>query len=172
MTVTPRGTQIVLVLSLLVGGCQQPSTDRQTTAENESVAREIMAAIDAQDFDRLSTLMADDFVVRFVGSPDRVGRDVTFELIRQTYESFPDYRHVIDEIITEGDRVLVRVTYQGTHLGERDGIAPTGHQVDYVGVWILTVVDGVARDVWLLDDSLELMSQLGMTLTPIEDGLQ
>ena len=172
MTVARCAIYIVFLVALFSGGCQRPASISEATDESEIVAREIMTAIDAQDFDRLSTLMADDFVVRFVGSPDRVGRDGTFELIRQTYTSFPDYKHVIDEIITGGDRVVVRMTYQGTHLGERDGIAPTGQQVNYDGVQILTVVDGVAQDVWILDDRLELMSQLGMQLTPIEDGLQ
>ncbi len=154
------------LLVLLLVGCQRPPSDVE--ANKEEVVRAVLAAIDAQNFGRLSELLADDFVVHFVGYPDRVGRDVAFELIRGTYASFPDYTHVVEEMITEGDRVVVRLTYQGTHQGEREGIAPTGEQVNYAGVQIYTVVDGVARDVWILDDRLALMSQLGMALTPVE----
>ena len=156
---------ITPVLGLFLVGCQASS---DVEANNEEVVREALDAIDAQNFSRLTELFSEDFVVRFVGSPDRVGRDVTFELIRGAYVSFPDQAHIVEEIISEGDRVAVRLRYQGTHQGEFDGISPTGEQFDYAGVQIYTVVDGVARDVWILDDGLTFMSQLGMALVPVE----
>ena len=156
---------IGLVFASIVVGCQNSLPD--TEAANERVVREALDAIDRLDFERLTSLFADDFVVRFVGSPDRVGRDATFELIKGAYASFPDQTHVIEEIISEGNRVAVRLRYNGTHQGEYEGIAPTGNPFDYAGVQIYTVVDGVARDVWILDDGLTFMSQLGMELTPV-----
>ena len=159
-----RRSLIGLVLGILAVGCQQSPTDPE--AENERVVREALDAIDHLDFDRLSELFAEDFVLRFVGSPDRVGREVTFGLIRGAYASFPDQTHIIDEVITEGDRVVVRLSYEGSHQGEYDGTAPTGNRFDYAGIQIYTVVDGVAEDVWILDDRLTFMSQLGMKLAP------
>lgn len=147
-----------------VAACQQASSSIEE--RNEQVVREALDAIDHLDFERLTELFAEDFVVRFVGSPDRVGRDVTFDLIRGTYASFPDQTHVIDEVIAAGNRVVVRLRYEGSHEGEYDGIAPTGSRFDYAGIQIYTVIDGVARDVWILDDGLTFMSQLGMELTP------
>ena len=162
-----RRSLIGLVLGILAVGCQQSPTDLE--AENERVVREALDSIDRLDFSRLSELFAEDFVLRFVGSPERVGRDVTFELIRATYASFPDQTHVIQEVITEGDRVIVRLTYNGTHQGEYDGLAPTGNSFDYAGIQIYTVVDGVAQDVWMLDDVWTFMSQLGTELPPARD---
>ncbi len=162
-----RRSLIGLLLGILAVGCQQSPTGPE--AENERVVREALDAIDHLDFDRLSELFAEDFVLRFVGSSDRVGREVTFELIRGAYASFPDQTHIIDEVITEGDRVVVRLSYEGSHQGEYDGIAPTGNRFDYAGIQIYTVVDGVAKDVWILDDGLTFMSQLGMELAPAPD---
>ncbi len=159
-----RRSLIGLVLGILAVGCQQSPTDLE--AENERVVREALDSIDRLDFSRLSELFAEDFVVRFVGYPDRTGRDVTFELIRGTYASLPDQTHVIDEVITAGNRVVVRLRYEGSHEGEYDGFAPTGNRFDYAGIQIYTVIDGVAQDVWILDDRLTFMSQLGMELTP------
>ena len=129
MLTRKRGSfPITSVLGLFLVGCQASS---DIEANNEEVVREALAAIDAQNFGHLTELFSEDFVVRFVGSPDRVGRDVTFELIRGAYASFPDQTHIVEEIISEGDRVAVRLRYQGTHQGEFDGISPTGQQFDY-----------------------------------------
>ena len=163
-----RPIHLLPLASLLLIGCQRPGPDIEEI--NEEIVREALAAIDDLNFDHLRELLADDFVVRFVGYPDRIGRDTTFDLIRGTYASFPDQAHVIEEMITEGGRVVVRLRYEGTHQGEFEGIAPTGKEFDYVGVQIYSVTDGVIRDVWILDDSLALMSQLGMELAPVEAG--
>jgi len=119
--------------------------------------------------------MDDQFVIlpRVIGGENRaVGRDATFELIRGFYRSFPDYTHDVEEMIAEGDRVAAKVVLRGTHLGEYSGVAPTGQQVSYVGSYILTVVDGVLKEGWSLDDEVNLFSQLGMKLVPMSNGGQ
>ena len=45
------------------------------------------------------------------------------------YTAFPDGRHVFDEIVVEGNTVVTRGTWQGTHGGALFGIAPTGNAV-------------------------------------------
>lgn len=44
--------------------------------------------------------------------------------------------------MAEGDKVAVRFTITGTHQGEFQRIAPTGKQVYFGGMDLLTVVDG------------------------------
>jgi predicted ester cyclase len=43
--------------------------------------------------------------------------------IKQTFRmvtaGFPDNRHEVEDVISEGDRVVARVTLTGTHEGER-----------------------------------------------------
>lgn len=156
------------LLALFSLGCQRPSSDAQAT--NKELVRQLYAAIDAQDFDRLAELMSDDFVLHYEGIPEPLGRDATFELIREFYAAFPDYTHVVEEMIAEGDRVAVRLTYNATHQGEFEGVAPTGRRVSYAGMQVITVVDGVVKEVWALEDNLSFMSQLGMRLTPAEPG--
>ena len=151
-----------------VVGCQCATSD--FTAANKEVVRQWFAALDAQDFDALTILMDEQFVVpaRIIEGPDRaVGRNETFELIRGYYRSFPDYTHDIEEMIAEGDRVAVKVILRGTQLGEYSGAAPTGRQVSYAGTYMVTVIDGALTEVWSLDDEINLLSQLGMELVPV-----
>ncbi|MDR9852067.1 ester cyclase [Paenibacillus sp. VCA1] len=44
--------------------------------------------------------------------------------------AFPDKRYTVEEMVAQGDKVLVRMTVKGTHEGMFFGTAPTGRQID------------------------------------------
>ena len=159
---------IGLLLVLLCLGCQQASSDVQ--AENKALVRQMFAAIDGQDFGQLSLLLHDDFLLHYVGAPEPMGREAAFNLIRGFYAAFPDYTHVIEEMIAEGNRVAVKMNYHATHQGEFQSIMPTGNRISYAGSQMVTVVDGAVMEIWALEDNLSLMMQLGMQLAPVEPG--
>ena len=80
----------------------------------------------------------------------------------QTLRSaFPDLRLVIEDQIAEGDKVVTRVTFHGTHQGEFRGNAPTGKQVRYSGIAIDRIVEGKVVEMWHIADSQSLMRQVG-----------
>jgi len=57
-------------------------------------------------------------------------------------EAFPDKRYTVEEIVGEGEKVLVRMTVQGTHQGAFFGTAPTGNRIDVTLYRQYRVVDG------------------------------
>ena len=61
---------------------------------------------------------------------------------------FPDMRVAIDDIIAEGDRVVVRTTWHGTHQGTYEGVPPTGRQVARTLIQIFRIRDGRIVDEW------------------------
>ena len=77
--------------------------------------------------------------------------------------AFPDFHNTIEELIAEGDKVVARLTYRGTHRGTLFGIAPTGKRVTYTGVAIFRIAGGKVADGWVMGDTLGLMRQLGAT---------
>lgn len=80
--------------------------------------------------------------------------------------AFPDFRIVIEDQIAEGDRVVTRVTFRGTHLGEYRGIAPTGKPVAYQGIAFDRIARGRVVEGWHEADNLGLLRQLGVTVGP------
>ncbi len=48
--------------------------------------------------------------------------------------AFPDLVTTVDDLIAEGDKVVVRGHDQGTHMGEFMGLAPTGNR--FIITWI------------------------------------
>ena len=45
-------------------------------------------------------------------------------------EGFPNLSITIEDLMAEGDRVAARVVMRGTHMGELQGLAPTGKRVE------------------------------------------
>ena len=43
--------------------------------------------------------------------------------------AFPDFHNRVEDLVAEGDKVVARLTYTGTHQGEMFGLAPTGRTI-------------------------------------------
>jgi hypothetical protein len=68
----------------------------------------------------------------------------------------------IDEIIAEGDRVLVRWTFRGTHQNNYLGIPPTFKPVTFSGINIFRIEQGRIAEVWNFRDRVGEWQQLGI----------
>ena len=85
--------------------------------------------------------------------------------VRQQFEAFrvafPDFRAVIHDQIAEGDKVVTRKVFHGTHRGELMGIAPTGRLVQTEVIDIVRIEGGQIVEHWNVVDRLGLLQQLG-----------
>lgn len=76
------------------------------------------------------------------------------------FSVFPDGCHQIDEIIAEGDKVVTRGMFSGTHQGELMGVPPTGKRVQFSFIHIDRIVDGKVVKHWGQADLFSMMQQL------------
>ena len=76
--------------------------------------------------------------------------------------AFPKYELFIDELIAEGNKVLVRARMRGLHTGDFNGIPPTFREVDLPFVIRYTIKDQKIADHWLIADQALLLEQLGI----------
>lgn len=83
------------------------------------------------------------------------------ELIRQWRTGFPDAVQRVDDIYAFGDKVTVRLTWEGTHLGEFMGVPATGKKVSVETIGIDRVVDGKVVEGWGQLDMLGLLTTIG-----------
>ena len=67
----------------------------------------------------------------------------------------------IEDLFAEGDKVVLRFTFHGTHQGEFMGVAPTGKQVTMPGIDIFRIADGKIVELWGQEDVLGMMQQIG-----------
>ena len=78
------------------------------------------------------------------------------------YRAFPDLHITIEDVIEEGDKVVVRDTVTGTHLGEFNGLPPTGRSVSYGEIFIIRFANGRIAEIWGVVDIFTQMKQLGI----------
>lgn len=131
--------------------------------ENKALVRRLVDEAQSQgNIGVVDELLADGFVDHSAlpgFSPDRDGVKQLFAMFRA---AFPDFRAVIHDQIAEGDKVVTRKTFHGTHEGAFFGIPATGKLVTIELIDILRVADGKITDHWNVVDQLGLMQQLGM----------
>jgi predicted ester cyclase len=136
--------------------------------DNKTVVRRYFAGAYADEGEALvDELLAPDYVGRFPPNPDVVGQEAVKQFNRETRRAFPDLELTLDELLAEGDKVVVRWTMSGTHLGEmRGGIAPTGKPFTVTGTTTNRVASGKIAEAWGNIDLLGLMLQLGLVTPP------
>jgi len=79
---------------------------------------------------------------------------------------FPNYEVIADEIIAEGDRVIMRARLKGVHKGEMMGFAPTNKVIEYPFVVGYEILNNKIVRSWVVADNLVLAERLGMKSLP------
>jgi predicted ester cyclase len=75
-------------------------------------------------------------------------------------------RFTIEDVIESGDKLVVRWTNSGTHVGEFLGIPPTNKSFSVAGIDIYRLVDGKLAEHWHVIDQLAMLQQLGLIPAP------
>lgn len=120
----------------------------QTLEKNKALLRLLFErALHQGDMTIIDQLFSLDFIDH--STPDQppgpAGVKDYFLAIRR---GFPDIQVTLEDAIAEGDRVVARTTWRGTHLGTYEGIPPTGQTRTRTLIQIFRVVDGLIREEW------------------------
>jgi steroid delta-isomerase-like uncharacterized protein len=88
------------------------------------------------------------------------------DILRQMRAAFPDLDFSIKEQIAEGEKVVSRFEWTGTHQQQFLGVPATGRPVRVWGVVIDRLEGGRIKDTRIIMDTLGLMMQLGVFPAP------
>ena len=80
--------------------------------------------------------------------------------IAEIEAAFPSYEIIIEDLLAEGDKVVVRGEFQGIHRGPFAGIEPTGKSVSAGLIIIYAIASGRIVDHWMQFDLFTLLQQL------------
>lgn len=131
--------------------------------DHKALAQEMFASMtgDADVDTMIDRFMAEDFV-EHEAIP---GMDATRETPRQLFKmmlgAFPDFRATVDEILEDGDKIVARVTFSGTHEGEFMGMPASGNHVAWNAIDILQFRDDKVVAHWGVMDMGAAMAQMG-----------
>ncbi len=123
-------------------------------------------AFNAHDEEGLRKLVADDAVFRAPGDTYAEGRDAIIEYTMGWLNAFPDATVDMEQLIVSGTWVAALYTFEGTHTeplpGPTGEIPATGRQLSGRVADITRIEDGVAVDIRLYFDQLDVLAQLGL----------
>jgi steroid delta-isomerase-like uncharacterized protein len=142
---------------------KEERAEMDAVAANKSVSRRVGTdVLDQHDLDVLPELVWEDYVEELPAPGQAPGRDGLRQVFAELFAAFPDLRWTTEEQIAEGDTVLTRGTWEGTHRGSFAGVEPTGRRVR-VETWTIDRLRGgrIGRS-RLMMDTMGLIQQLGV----------
>lgn len=139
-----------------------------TLEENKALIRRLYdEVVNTGNYDSISELVATDFVGH---SPDVAegfggavqGIDTLSRELNAIRTMLPNMQVTLEDLVGEGDRVVVRGATRGAHTGEIPGIRPTGNQVTLTWLAIYRIANGKIVERWLNADDLSSFQQFGI----------
>ncbi len=89
------------------------------------------------------------------------GLESVKQFYRSFWESFPDARVMAQEIVEQGETLVVRHVTTGTHEKAFMGVPASKQQIELPGISFLHFRDGRCFERWTCSDSLLLLKQIG-----------
>jgi len=141
-----------------------------STEQNKALMRQMVEEVfNRGNISLIDQFLAPDFVEHEELPPGiPAGSEGVKQLTTMFRGAFPDFKATIDDMIAEGDKVVIRQTWSGTHKGEFMGIPPTGKSVAFGVIDIVRMAGGKGVEHWGQMDSMGMMQQLGVMPAPGE----
>lgn len=142
-------------------------SDIQQPLSNGDVVRQFVEEVLSQGkIDSAGKYFWDDMVEQVPLPGQGPGLEGLKDVLRGLRSAFPDMNWTVVEQIAEGDKVLSRFEWTGTHGGMFLGVPATGRAVTVWGMVIDRLEGGKIKDTRIIMDTLGLMMQLGVLPPP------
>ena len=135
--------------------------------KNKAIIHRLVRAEEIGDFTTVDELTAPNYVYHNPANPEvRTHEEHKQKVLVGLRTAFPDLKIVIEDTIAEGNKVVIRFTFRGTHKGEYAGIAPTNKRIEFTAINIFRLADGKVAEQWVESNPLSMLLQLGVVPLP------
>ena len=138
-----------------------------STEDNKAAMRSTFETLNQRNLAAIveGELWQPDLVVHDPNNPDVHNYEEYKQFLTASMTAFPG-QLTIEDMIAEGDKVVVRFTYRGSHQGQWRGAPPTGKAVMFTSTQTYRMVNGKTAEIWANTDVFSLVQQLGVIPTP------
>jgi len=128
---------------------------------NKELVRRYQEAHNANNLDALNTIVAEDLIAHNLMPGLPAGLEGGKLVHQMAVGAFPDFHADIEDLIAEGDKVVARMTFRGTHTGAAFmGIPPSGRAFAFSAMGIFRISGGKIVEHWGEEDALGWLQQL------------
>ncbi|GAB3511088.1 hypothetical protein GCM10027341_50210 [Spirosoma knui] len=107
-------------------------------------------------------MVAEDFIEQLPFPGQGPGREGLKFALNSMFIGFPDMAWTVHEQIAEGEKVVTRFSWTGTHQGDFMGIPATHKRVEVWGVVIDVVKNNLFSESRIIMDTVGLLQQVGV----------
>ena len=125
-----------------------------------------------RDLDLADEIIAPDFTHTLLGFGDTHGREAWKQTVQAIVDAMPDAQWTVDEMVAQGDTVVVRWTFAGTHSGsDWAGWPAAGNKISTPMVVFFYFAEGKIASGRSLADSLDMWQQFGV-IPPLAEMIE
>ena len=147
--------------------CQQKTEEGITEEEAQAFNTRVLAMWNDHDINIADEVYAPEIVRHDCAIPEAIlGLENVKNYLKNLFTAFPDINLTVDEMIIAGNKAVQRWTTTGTNTGPMNDMPPTGKTVTFSGVSVGHFANGKLIEIWDFYNVLDMMQQLGFTLTP------
>ena len=114
------------------------------------------------DFRLASQLLKPTVVLHYRGQAFPLTPESATQTVQTWRNAFPDFHFTLEDRIVQGNKVVLRIPFTGTHMGKFWGLEPTGKKIDVTETPILRIEDGRIAEMWEDYDEYGVSIQLGL----------
>lgn len=132
---------------------------------NKSLSRRALAQVDQGVFALIEEHAAPDFRM-YAGQQPPMDLAAFKGFCTMFFGAFPGFRHELEDLIAEGDKVVRVGTFYGVQKGDFMGVPASGKPVAMTFASVDTYQDGKLKSIRINADFMGLMQQIGAVPAP------
>ena len=165
-----RSLKAAVVALALIGAVTlalSTAADPKSAADRNKalVARMLDESITGRNADKLDDYLSAEYVHHGTGGTE-TDRETHKAAAHAYLVAFADAKFELLDQIAEGDKVVTRWRFTGTHEGPLEGMPATGKSVALLGISIHRIEGDRVVEGWEASDTLVFLQQLGMLPAP------
>lgn len=163
--------KLLMIISLVILLCFSLSCQNQvdegiTKEEATAITDQILKIWNEGDLALADELYDPGYVRHHPTPSDKASLDDFRNTVISNRTVFPDYKLTFDEIIVNGDRIVVFAAVTGTNTAPLEEVPATGKNIHMSGIYIYLIANGKIAEEWTYFNLLSYYQQLGYTLSP------
>lgn len=131
------------------------------TEKHKEIARFIsQKVVNEKDYAPIEAYLTDDYVYHGLGGMTAQTPQGFKAAIEGFHAAIPDLKSEILDMVAEGDRLVLRFNFTGTHQGEFLGFPASGARLHFEGMIMRRFVDGKVAEDWDYFDFPTVVAQI------------
>ena len=166
--------QITIMVTLVLGLTTSCALFEASTNNTNLDPQNANIAVVQRNYDEVwnqgdLTVIDEIYGTSFMGhdshsATDRHGLEGVRQHVTMYRTAFPNVQFSVEDIFAMEDKVAVRWTASGKHMGSLMNMAATEKQATVMGISIFRIANGKIQETWFGWDTMDMMQQLGAVL--------